>query len=395
MKPVQVSIFTVFVALVSVACVSPPQLTFDVVIRGGAVFDGAGAPSREADVGIKDGKIERIGSIPEGTGEIEIDATGKAVSPGFIDLHTHSDIPLLIDGTAQSMVRQGVTLNVLGESRSVGPLEGAVVEAFAAQTKRRYEFDVDWTTVVGYFERLARQGVSINVATSVAPEQVKAAVMGYESRAATDEELERMNELVAQAMRGGAVGVSTAWEGGGYEYPEEIIAMAKVAARHGGYYSTHVGSEGYQLEEEVEKAIRVAEEADISVHILHFKIRGRKLWGKLDPAIALIEQARQRGLDVTANQYPYTAMQHPWGALFPPWAKEGPGRFSKFSRIGRTVRSSRKIRSSFSTWKSMAASKASWLHGSRIRKRRTWREKPSPRSRRSEATPIPPILASI
>jgi len=312
------------VALASLGFVAQPGGRYDLVILNGSIVDGTGNPWYRADVGIKNGRIAAIGTLGRGAGASIIDAAGKVVAPGFIDLHTHSDIPLLVDGTAQSKVREGVTLDVLGESASVAPLEGVVLDSFRSQMKRHYGLDVDWTTVAGFFDRHRRQGVSINVATSVAPQQIKVAVLGYENRPARSDELERMKALVAAAMRDGAVGLSTAYEGGGYDNAEEIFAMAKVAHEHGGYYGTHVGSEGYQLVEEVQKAIKVAEATGVPVHIYHLKIRGRKLWGQAGPAIKLIEDARRRGLEITANQYPYTAMQHPWGALFPEWAKNGP-----------------------------------------------------------------------
>jgi N-acyl-D-aspartate/D-glutamate deacylase len=259
-------------------------------------------------------------------GRSAIDATGKVVSPGFIDIHTHSELTLLIDGAAQSHVRQGVTLDVLGESGSVGPLAGAALEEFRHQAKRSYGYDgVDWTDVDGYFRKLERQGVSINVAAEVAPQQVRRMVMGYESRAARPEELSQMKTLVEEAMKDGAVGMCAAFEGPRvYEYPQEWIEIAKVVAHNGGYYESHIGTEGYNLIDEIEAVLEIAEQARIPVHISHLKIRGRNLWGKIEPALELIEAARARGLDVTANQYPYTAMMHPWFALFPAWAIEGP-----------------------------------------------------------------------
>jgi len=314
----------VLVTAISVVLLGQQTARYDVVVANGRVVDGTGNPWYRADVGIRAGRVAAIGLIDRASGAQFIDAAGKVVAPGFIDLHTHSDIPLLVDGTAQSAVRQGVTMDVLGESASMAPLEGVVLESFKAQMKRRYNLDVDWTTVAGYFARLQRQGVSINVATSVAPQQIRRAVMGYSERPSDPAALAKMKALVAQAMQEGAVGLSTAFEGGGYDNPEEIFAMAKVAAQHGGYYASHVGSEGYQLVDEVKKAITVAEVAGLPVHIYHLKIRGTKLWGQAGPAIALIEDARRRGLEITANQYPYTAMQHPWGALFPEWAKNGP-----------------------------------------------------------------------
>ena len=311
-------------ALVAAAAAFPQQALYDVVIHDGMIVDGTGNPWYRADIGIAGGRIQKIGTIPPSAGRKAINASGRAVSPGFIDLHTHSDIPVLVDGTAQSAVRQGVTLDVIGESASVAPLEGVVLDEFKREQKRQYDFDVDWTTVSGYIQRLERQGVSINIAISVAPQQIKRAVIGYQNRPATPEEIVRMKKLVEQAMLEGAVGLSSAFNGGGYDNPEEMFEMAAVAAQYGGYYATHVGSEGYQLTEEIRKAIQVAEVTHIPIHIFHLKIRGKNLWGKAGPAIAMIEEARSRGLEITANQYPYTAMQHPWSRLFPDWAVDGP-----------------------------------------------------------------------
>jgi len=224
----------VLVTAISVVLLGQQTARYDVVVANGRVVDGTGNPWYRADVGIRAGRIAAIGSIDRASGAQFIDAAGKVVAPGFIDLHTHSDIPLLVDGTAQSAVRQGVTMDVLGESASMAPLEGVVLESFKAQMKRRYNLDVDWTTVAGYFARLQRQGVSINVATSVAPQQIRRAVMGYSERPSDPAALAKMKALVAQAMQEGAVGLSTAFEGGGYDIPEEIFAMAKVAAQHGG-----------------------------------------------------------------------------------------------------------------------------------------------------------------
>ncbi|MBI2885636.1 MAG: D-aminoacylase [Chloroflexi bacterium] len=295
---------------------------YDIALRGGRVVDGAGNPWVHADVGVRQGRIAAVGRIAPGQALREIDAAGLVVAPGFIDLHTHSDTTLLADGLAQSKVRQGVTLDIIGESSSVAPLRGAVLDEYRQAQWRRDNVEVDWATFQGYFARVQRQGIAMNVASCVAPQQVKLAVVGYEDRPATEAELGEMNALIAQAMSEGAVGLSTAWHGGGYQYPQEIVSMARVAARYGGFYGTHVGSEGFQLMEELEKAIHVGQEAGLPVHVYHLKIRGKSNWGRVKEAIAMIQAARDRGLDVTANQYPYTAMQHPWHRLFPRWVQD-------------------------------------------------------------------------
>jgi N-acyl-D-amino-acid deacylase len=296
---------------------------YDVVIRGGHVVDGTGNPWFSGDVAIKGGRIARVGRLTSATAARTIDAAGLVVAPGFIDLHTHSDTSLLADANAQSKVRQGVTVDVLGESTSVAPRDGLAAETSDAVTQ-------DWTTFTEYFQRLARERVSMNVISHVSATQVRRVVMGYDSRAATPAEVDRMKKLVARSMEEGAWGLVTRYESGGPEYPDEIIAMAKVAASYGGNYTSHVGSEGFEQEKEIRFAIRVGEEAKIPVHIFHLKIRARENWGTVGKYLKMIEDARARGLDITANQYPYTAMNHGWSAFFPVWARDGgPAKFAE------------------------------------------------------------------
>jgi N-acyl-D-aspartate/D-glutamate deacylase len=292
---------------------APP---FDVIIRGGQVLDGTGSPAVRADVGLRGDRIVEVGQLGAQTARRVIDAAGLVVAPGFIDLHTHSESPLLADGTAQSKVRQGVTLDITGESSSPAPRDGLPAEGSDGQAP-------DWTTFTGYFERLERQGISMNTIAHVASEQVRRVVMGYETRPANAQELARMTGLVARSMEEGAWGLVTRFESGGPAHPEEIMAMAKTVAKYGGNYTSHIGSEGFEQTKEIAFAIRVAEEAKIPVHIFHFKIRGRENEGTIGRYIKQIEDARARGLNITANQYPYTAMFHGWSAFFPLWIREG------------------------------------------------------------------------
>jgi N-acyl-D-amino-acid deacylase len=302
----------------------PSGATYDVVISNGRIVDGTGNPWFYGDLAIKGGKIAKIGKIDPKAGKRVIDAKGMAVSPGFIDLHTHTDLPALADGNVESKIRQGVTLDVIGESTTVAPLKGNVLEEYKEEAKRRAGVDVDWTTLEGYFKRLSKKGASMNIASSVSPQQIRKVVVGFDDRPATPAEIEKMKQLVAQAMEEGAVNLSTAFTGGGYKYADEMIAMAKVVAKYGGYYGTHVGGEGEQINEELDKAIRIAEESGIPVHIYHIKVRGKNNFGKVKDVIKKIDAARARGLDITANQYPYTAMQHPWARLFPSWVQSMP-----------------------------------------------------------------------
>lgn len=295
----------------------------DLVIQGGQIVDGTGNPWFRGDVAIDAGRIVGVGRVGEVRAARTIDASGLVVSPGFIDLHTHSDGALLADGTAQSKIRQGVTLDVLGESRSVAPRDGLDPSSGRGGP-------ADWTTFSDYFERIERQGISMNTLSHVSATQVRLVVMGYDSRPANTDERQRMRELVARSMREGAWGLVTRFESGGPAHPNEIIEMAKVAAAYGGNYASHIGSEGYEQDKEIDFAIRVAEEAKIPVHLFHFKIRSRKNWGTIGQHIEQIQQARDRGLDITANQYPYTAMFHNWSSFFPIWARDGgPERFNE------------------------------------------------------------------
>jgi N-acyl-D-amino-acid deacylase len=287
------------------------QTPYDLLIRGGRIVDGTGNPWFAGDVGIRGDRIVAVGRLASASAKREIDARGLVVAPGFIDLHTHSDLPLLNDGNAESKVRQGVTLDVIGESTTVAPRDGLP------------EAKGTWTDFTGYWRALQQKGISMNVISEVSFQQIRLVVTGYAPGPATAAQLERMKQLAARSMREGAWGLVTRFESGGPPYPEEVIALAKVVASFNGIYVSHIGSEGMQQDKELDFAIRVAEDAKIPVHIFHLKIRGKNNWGTVGTYLAKIEGARARGLDVTANQYPYTAMQHGWSAFFPVWAREG------------------------------------------------------------------------
>jgi len=323
---------------------------FDILIRGGQVLDGTGASAVAADVGIRNGRIAEIGSLQQRSAKRTIDATRLTVAPGFIDLHTHSELPLLADGKAESAVRQGVTLDVMGESTSVAPRDGLHAEGAAPGNLGGESVKPDWTTFTGYFERLERQGASINVISHVSAEQVRRVVMGYDTRPATAAQLARMKQLTARSMEEGAWGLVTRFESGGPEHPDEIVELAKVVASYGGNYTSHAGSEGFEQQKEFDFAIRVAREARLPVHIFHFKIRGRDNWKTIGRFVKQLETARAAGLDITANQYPYTAMFHGWSAFFPLWMREGgPDQFAARLR-DRSLRDRLKNDRTFVTW---------------------------------------------
>jgi len=290
---------------------------YDLLIRGGRVVDGTGNPWVYADVGIRDGRIVSVGQLAGADATRVVDATGLVVAPGFIDLHTHSDSQLLADGTAQSKIRQGVTLDIAGESSSPGPRDGMPASSGRGGVRQ------DWTTFTGYFERVRSQGISMNLITHVSYHQVRRVVKGFDESPATPAELDRMKQLTARSMEEGAWGLVTRFGSGGPQHPEEVVELAKVVSSYSGNYTSHHGSEGYEQEKEIDFAIRIAEEAQMPVHLFHFKVRARDNWGTIGRFVAQVEEARSRGLDITANQYPYTAMFHGWSSFFPLWVREG------------------------------------------------------------------------
>jgi N-acyl-D-amino-acid deacylase len=278
---------------------------FDIVIHGGQIIDGTGNPWFYADIGIRNGKIAAVGKISPEAGQRAVSAKGFVVSPGYIDMHTHSDQPVIADGNAESKVRQGVTLDIIGESQTVAPLEGAVLEEYRLEHRRRNGIEADWKTFTDYFDRVMKDGISINVASGVSPQQVKRVVCGFEERPASAAEQEKMNRLVAQAMEEGALGLTAAWHAKGPESPEEVVEMAKVVKRYGGYYGVHVGSEGFDMMEELAKTLRIARESKIPIHVYHLKMRAKANWGRIRQVIEQLEEARREGLEIneTISQF--------------------------------------------------------------------------------------------
>ncbi len=304
------------------ACASPPE--YDTVIRGGMVYDGSGAPPVRADVGLRADTIAAVGDLGEARGRTEIDATGLAVAPGFINMLSWATESLIEDGRSQSDIRQGVTLEVFGEGWSLGPLNDAMkTDMKNAQSDIR--FDIDWTTLGEYLESLERRGVAPNVASFVGATTVRIHELGYEDRPPTPEELDRMRALVRQAMEEGALGVGSSliYTPAFYADTDELVALSKVAAGYGGMYISHMRSEGNRLLEAVDELLTIAREAGIPAEIYHLKAAGRENWHKLDDVIARVEAARAEGLKITADMYTYTAGATGLDAAMPPWVQEG------------------------------------------------------------------------
>lgn len=299
---------------------------FDVVIRNGKVIDGTGSPWYSADIGIRDGRIASIGNLSRATAKQEIDAAGRVVAPGFIDMLGQSEMTILVDPHLPSKIFQGITSEITGEGDSIAPQTDATL----AESKTEFEhygIKPDWRTFTQYFARLKTQGMGINLGTYVGATQVRRVVVGDADRPATPDELARMKDLAAEAMREGAMGVSTSlqYAPAPYASTEELIALASVSAQYGGIYATHMRNEGDGEMAALEETARIAREAHTPVEIWHLKSAGKPNWGKMPQVVAFVEKARSEGLDITADTYGYTAWFNSLSAFIPPWAHDGGG----------------------------------------------------------------------
>lgn len=302
---------------------APATPEFDILIVGGAVYDGSGGEPIVADVGIRGDRIAAIGN-DIGDATTVIDASGQAVAPGFINVLSWATESLIEDGRSLSDIRQGVTLEVFGEGFSMGPLNDNL-KRYLVSRQNDIRYDIQWTTLGEYLQFLEDRGVSTNVASFVGATTVRVHELGFEDRAPSADELERMRVLVRQAMEEGALGVgaSLIYAPAFYADTDELVALSEVAAEYGGRYIAHIRSEGNRFEEAVKELIEIARRADIGAEIYHIKAAGQANWPKLDAVIARIEQARGDGLDIAADMYTYTAGATGLDASMPPWVQEG------------------------------------------------------------------------
>ncbi|UCC48599.1 MAG: D-aminoacylase [Gemmatimonadota bacterium] len=309
-------------ALIACACRAPAD--YDVVIRGGTIYDGSGDAAFVADLAIAGDTIAAIGSLEGARGRMEIDAGELAVAPGFINMLSWATESLIEDGRSQSDIRQGVTLEVFGEGSSMGPLNESMKQEVVEQ-QGDIKYEIEWTTLGEYLDYLVERGVSSNVASFVGATTVRIHVLGYEDRPPTPEELEEMRGLVRQGMEEGAVGLGSSliYTPAFYADTDELIELAKVAADYGGMYISHLRSEGNQLLEALEEFITIARDAAIPAEIYHLKAAGQANWAKLDAVIERVERARAEGLHITADMYTYTAGATGLNAAMPPWVQEG------------------------------------------------------------------------
>ncbi len=297
---------------------------FDVIIKGGMVFDGTGAEGRVTDVAIRGDRIVAIGQLADKKATNTIDAHGLAVAPGFINMLSWSTESLIADGKSQSEIRQGVTTEIMGEGESMGPVNERVREQMVAEQKD-IKYDVTWKTLTEYLRFLEARGISCNVASFIGATTIRKNVIGFEDKAPTPEQMEEMRELVRHEMEEGALGIGTSliYPPAFYATTEELIELCKVATKYQGKYISHMRSEGNRLLEAFDELTRIAREANIPAEVYHIKAAGQKNWGKLDQLLARIEAARKEGLKITADMYTYPAAGTGLDACLPPWTEDG------------------------------------------------------------------------
>ena len=352
MPPCLCGPFVAALAIVTVACsTTPPSATapsFDILITNAQIVDGTGGAPRKGSIAIAAGKIAAVGEV-SGTATQTIDAKGRTVAPGFIDMHSHSDMPLITDGNGQSKIRQGVTTEVIGESGSVAPRK----EASASQP---------WTNFTGYFEVITKKGISPNLLSYVGLGTVREVVIGEDDRPATPAEIRSMQQLITVMNESdGVFGVST-----GLIYPPNAYAtvdeLAEVSKASAGLYASHLRYDGLKLREGIEEAITIGERAKIPVHVFHVKVTGQKNFGRMKEVIELVEAARARGVRVTADQYPYVASSTGLTATIPPWAQDG-GTDKLIARLKdpkERARIRKEMENTNPTWESRYQSAGTW-----------------------------------
>src|SRR5437899_4187596 len=317
-----------FAILLTAGVASAPSTVaparYDLIIRNGRVVDGTGLPAFGNDLAIKGDRIARVGNLRGVKAKREIDARGQIVAPGFIDMLGQSEQYVLIDLRAMSKVMMGVTTEITGKGESIAPINDRILKE-QEDFNRRFNLTVDWRTLAEYFKRLGKQGAGVNLGTFVGATQVREYVVGYDDRPPTPAELEQMKNLVAEAMKDGALGVSTSLQyvPARFAKTDEIVELAKVAHQYGGIYITHQRSEANAIDDSMKEVFEIARRAQIPAEIWHFKTAYQKNWGRMPEMLRRIAVARRQGLKITANVYPYVAGSTSLSACLPPWGLEG------------------------------------------------------------------------
>ena len=316
--------FALSLSLLLSAVAFAADAPFDLVITNGHIIDGTGSPWYSGDIGIRDGHIAAIGNLSAAARQRTVDAKGRVIAPGFIDMLGQSEMTILVDARLPSKIYQGITTEVTGEGGSAAPLNDAIIAEDRIGFEH-YQINPDWRTFRQYFSRLEKQGMGINLASFVGATQVRRMVLGEADVQPAPEQLEKMKALVRDAMRDGAVGVSTSlmYAPAPYAKTEELIALASEASPFGGIYATHMRNESDSALEAIDEAVRIGREAHIPVEIWHFKIAGKANFGKMPELIARVNKARSEGIDVEADTYAYTAWFNGMSAFVPAWAHDG------------------------------------------------------------------------
>ena len=317
---------TIFILFFLSACDSgkEDEYDYDVIIRGGLIYDGSGNEPYINDIGIIGDTISLINRLDSVIAIKDIDANGLAVAPGFINMLSWATTSLIEDGRAMSDIKQGVTLEIMGEGSSMGPMNDSM-KTDALNKQGNIKYDIEWTTLNEYLEYIVKKGISPNVASYIGATTVRIHEIGYEDRKATDEEMQRMQNLVRQAMQDGALGVGSSliYTPANFADTNELIALVSAAAEYDGKYISHIRSEGDRLEEAVQELIKISSITGAPAEIYHIKAAGKKNWHKLENILNMIEFARASGLRISANMYPYMAGATGLDATMPPWVQEG------------------------------------------------------------------------
>ena len=316
--------YFIFLVIASFGQIASADPQFDVIIKGGTVYDGTGGEGRVTDVAIRGDRIAAVGDLANANATITVDARGLAVAPGFINMLSWSTESLIQDGRSQSEIRQGVTTEIMGEGDSMGPLNDRMKERYVRE-QRDIKYDIKWNTLAEYLRYLEKRGVSCNVASFLGATTVREYVIGLEDKQPTPEQLEQMRDLVRKEMEAGALGIGTSliYPPAFYAKTDELIELCKVAAKYQGKYISHMRSEGNQLLESLDELIRISREAGIPAELYHIKAAGEKNWPKEDQLLARIEAAQRDGLKITADMYTYTAAGTGLDACLPPWTEDG------------------------------------------------------------------------
>src|SRR5438309_7875221 len=345
--------FTVIIGGGQIASADAP---FDIVIKGGTVYDGTGGEGHVTDVAIRGDRIAGLGDFAKASVKKTIDARGLAVAPGFINMLSWSNESLIQDGRSQSEIRQGVTTEIMGEGESMGPLNDRM-KARIVREQTDIKFEVKWNTLAEYLRYLEKRGISCNVASFLGATTVREYVIGLEDKQPTPEQLDQMRELVRKEMEGGALGIGTSliYPPAFYAKTDELIELCKVASKYQGKYISHMRSEGNQLLEALDELLRISKEANIPAEVYHIKAAGQKNWPKCDAMLGKIDEARKAGMKITADMYTYTAGGTGLDACLPPWTEDGgyPALFKRLRDPATRDKIAQEVRTPTDKWENM------------------------------------------